>query len=181
MSATRPPCRDCGKTRPLMTDRRCGSCHETHRLAGRPKDMFASINDVLDEPSRLERVAMTVITQPPPASPPTLVPASDWTGRYQACRICGNRDRREVEDGLCTACFTDEYGPSARKAAEARRDARQLWELTRLPTSVIGARVGAHRVTVARWAKEEAWERPHGRPGARQLRGYFGMLKGGGG
>ena len=125
MSATRPPCRDCGKTRPLMTDRRCGSCHETHRLAGRPKDMFASINDVLDEPSRLERVAMTVITQPPPASPPTLVPASDWTGRYQACRICGNRDRREVEDGLCTACFTDEYGPSARKAAEARRDARR--------------------------------------------------------
>ncbi|TDR94095.1 hypothetical protein [Enterovirga rhinocerotis] len=66
-------------------------------------------------------------------------------------------------------------------APEARREARQLWELTRLPTSLIGARVGAHRVTVARWAKEEGWERPPGRAGRKQLRGLFGMLKGSGG
>lgn len=65
-------------------------------------------------------------------------------------------------------------------ATQTRREARVLWELTRLPTTLIGSRLGAHPVTIARWAKEEAWVRPRGRTGRRQLRGYFGMLKRGG-
>lgn len=62
-------------------------------------------------------------------------------------------------------------------APEVRREARALWELTRLPTAIIGTRIGAHAVTVARWAKQEAWERPRGRAGARQLRGFFGAQR----
>ncbi len=61
-------------------------------------------------------------------------------------------------------------------AAATRREARALWELTLLSTALIGARLGPHPVTVARWAKEGGWERPRGRLGRAQLRGYFGML-----
>lgn len=61
-------------------------------------------------------------------------------------------------------------------AAATRKEARAMWELTRLPTSLIGSRVGAHPVTVARWAREEAWIRPHGRAGRAQLRGFFGAV-----
>lgn len=61
-------------------------------------------------------------------------------------------------------------------AAATRREARSLWELTLLSIALIGARLGAHPVTVARWAKEGGWERPRGRLGRAQLRGYFGML-----
>ena len=60
---------------------------------------------------------------------------------------------------------------------QVRREARVLWELTRLSTALIGARLGAHPGTIARWAREESWERPHGRAGRNQLRGYFGMLR----
>jgi uncharacterized protein YjcR len=65
-------------------------------------------------------------------------------------------------------------------AASVRAEARALWEGTRLSTALIGARLGVHPVTVARWAKEEAWERPRGRLGARQLRGFFGSQLSGG-
>lgn len=58
--------------------------------------------------------------------------------------------------------------------AAVRAEARALWEGTRLSTALIGARLGVHPGTVARWAKEEAWVRPRGRLGARQLRGFFG-------
>jgi uncharacterized protein YjcR len=62
-------------------------------------------------------------------------------------------------------------------AASVRAEARALWEGTRLSTALIGARLGVHPVTVARWAKENAWERPRGRLGARQLRGFFGSQR----
>lgn len=58
-------------------------------------------------------------------------------------------------------------------ALQVRREARVLWELTRLPTALIGARLGVHPGTVARWSRAEAWERPRGRAGMRQLRGFF--------
>lgn len=62
-------------------------------------------------------------------------------------------------------------------ARHVRRDARNLYELTRLGTTMIGSRLGVHPGTVARWAKEDGWERPHGRAGAAQLRGFFGSGK----
>ncbi len=62
-------------------------------------------------------------------------------------------------------------------APHVRRDARNLWELTRLGTTMIGSRLGVHPGTVARWAKEDAWERPRGRANAAQLRGYFAKLR----
>jgi hypothetical protein len=58
-------------------------------------------------------------------------------------------------------------------APSVRAEARALWEGTRLSTALIGARLGMHAGTVARWAKENAWERPRGRLGVRQLRGFF--------
>lgn len=63
-------------------------------------------------------------------------------------------------------------------APDVRREARFLWEETRLSTALIGARVGAHPGTVARWSREEGWERPPGRVGAGQLRGFFGAVMG---
>ncbi len=62
-------------------------------------------------------------------------------------------------------------------AASVRAEARRLWEETRLPTAMIGARLGVHAVTVARWSKEEAWLRPKGRRGRSQLRGFFGSRR----
>ena len=62
-------------------------------------------------------------------------------------------------------------------APTVRRDACNLYELTRIGTALIGARLGVHPGTVARWAKEEAWERPRGRAGRAQLRGFFGSGK----
>ncbi|NNM73293.1 hypothetical protein [Enterovirga aerilata] len=59
-------------------------------------------------------------------------------------------------------------------APEIRKEARALYELTRLGTALIGARLGVHPGTVARWAREDAWERPRGRANAAQLRGFFG-------
>jgi uncharacterized protein YjcR len=61
-------------------------------------------------------------------------------------------------------------------AVSVRREARVLWQDTLLPTSLIGARLGVHPATIARWSKEGTWERPPGRRGARQLRGFFGVL-----
>jgi uncharacterized protein YjcR len=66
-------------------------------------------------------------------------------------------------------------------APQLRREARALWELTRLPTLVIGRRLGVHPGTIARWSHEERWERPRGRAGIRQLRGLFGMRRKGAG
>jgi transposase len=62
-------------------------------------------------------------------------------------------------------------------APEVRREARALWEVTSLPTALIAARIGVGPWTVNRWARRDGWERPRGRTGARQLRGYFGVLK----
>jgi hypothetical protein len=62
-------------------------------------------------------------------------------------------------------------------AREVRRDGCNLWELTRLGTALIGARLGVHPATVARWAKEESWVRPRGRAGRAQLRGFFGSQR----
>lgn len=62
-------------------------------------------------------------------------------------------------------------------AGSVRAEARALWEVTRLSTAVIGARLGVHPGTVARWSKEEAWERPRGRAGRAQLRGFFGAMR----
>jgi uncharacterized protein YjcR len=59
---------------------------------------------------------------------------------------------------------------------EVRLQAQVMWEDTRLPTALIGARLGVHPATVARWSVAENWTRPHGRAGARQLRGYFASL-----
>jgi uncharacterized protein YjcR len=59
-------------------------------------------------------------------------------------------------------------------ALQVRREARAMWELTRIGTALIGARLGVHPGTVARWARQDAWERPRGRAGRAQLRGFFG-------
>lgn len=58
-------------------------------------------------------------------------------------------------------------------APESRREARALWELTRLSTTLIAARCGVSRDAVARWARKEGWDGPRGRAGVRQLRGFF--------
>lgn len=58
-------------------------------------------------------------------------------------------------------------------ARESRRKARTLWELTRLSTALIAARCGVSRETVSLWARKEGWDRPRGRAGVRQLRGFF--------
>ena len=62
-------------------------------------------------------------------------------------------------------------------AREVRREACNLYELTRIGTALIGARLGVHPGTVARWAREERWDRPHGPANANQLRGLFGSGK----
>lgn len=117
----RPLCAECRKPRPLMRDGRCPHCSELHRLAGKPKDMFPSIND--EEPTPLRRKTMT-ITQDRPSETPTMLPVaiSDWTGKYKACRECGERRTREVEDGICADCYLQHYGATGLAKAEARRD-----------------------------------------------------------
>lgn len=78
-----------------------------------------------------------------------------------------------------TGTLTDGDRRGRPYAREVRRDARNLWEHTLLSTRMIGLRVGCSLNTVARWAREEAWERPRGRSSARKLRGYFGRMRGG--
>jgi DNA-binding transcriptional regulator YdaS (Cro superfamily) len=63
-------------------------------------------------------------------------------------------------------------------APELRKEARFLWEFTLLPTSLIGARLGVGPSTISLWSLKEGWERPKGRAGARQLRGYYASLRG---
>jgi DNA invertase Pin-like site-specific DNA recombinase len=62
-------------------------------------------------------------------------------------------------------------------APEVRREARAMWELTLLPTASIAARLNIQPRSVNRWAQQEGWERPRGRRGGRQMRGYFAMLR----
>lgn len=45
-------------------------------------------------------------------------------------------------------------------AASVAAEARLLYEHAGLPTAHIGARLGAHPVTIARWARRDGWRRP---------------------
>ena len=90
------------------------------------------------------------------------VPA--WSRRFAAGRRVGTLASEGDRRGR-------PYAPAL------RREARAMWELTLLPTALIAARIGVGPSTVARWAQADAWERPTGRVGARQLRGYFGAMR----
>jgi hypothetical protein len=102
-----------------MADGRCGSCSETHRWAGRPKDFLPTLNDI-DGITRLERLAMTATHEAP-----TMLPGAvnGWTGQWKACRGCGTRSKMEIEDGYCVDCYGQEFGALGLKMAEARAKA----------------------------------------------------------
>ncbi|MDB5511841.1 MAG: hypothetical protein JWR08_1324, partial [Enterovirga sp.] len=91
-------------------------------------------------------------------------PVPAWSKRFAASRRTGT-----------LASGGDRRGRPY--APQLRRDARALWELTRLPTTSVAARLGVGPGSVARWARQEGWIRPRGRPGAAQLRGFFGAVK----
>ena len=76
-----------------------------------------------------------------------------------------------------TAVLRQEGDRRGRPYAPAvRREARILWEDSRLPTLLIAARLGVDASTIADWSRREAWTRPPGRVGRPQLRGFFGTM-----
>lgn len=106
--------------RPHHKDGRCAPCSESQRLAHDAKrDLFPSLNDVLDERTPLEVLAARSVVAaelahrktPPPA--PIVAPVDryapftprQWSKHYDWCVNCGHDDREAKHSGLCLVCY----------------------------------------------------------------------------